>query len=194
MRLCLLRPLNKDIANNYILKNASLVSGVADYIFAAEHPWTRVLAGKKVLVIHPFAESIRSQYAKRALLFENPEVLPEFELKTIQAYQSIGGNNPRNYPDWFAARDAMKMEIDRHDFDIALVGAGAYGLFLTHHCKQIGKKAVYMGGWLQILFGILGKRWDTRKEMQPLFNTHWIRPKREEVPAGHDSIEDGCYW
>lgn len=34
--------------------------------FFVEHPWTKALKGKTVLVIHPFAETIERQYKKRA--------------------------------------------------------------------------------------------------------------------------------
>ena len=53
--------------------------------------WTQALKGKKVLVIHPFIETIKKQYAKRKLLFKSPDLLPDFELLTIKAVQSIGG-------------------------------------------------------------------------------------------------------
>ena len=184
----------KKIAKEILPQNALLVdaANISPCMFAAEYPWTRVLSGKKVLVIHPFAESIRSQYKKRELLFENQDILPEFDLLTLTAYQSIGGNNPDNYPSWFAARDAMKLAIDKIDFDIALVAAGAYGLFLAHHCKLIGKKAVHMAGGSQLLFGIQGKRWE-HVDTIPV-NEHWVRPKDEEIPQNHKQIEDGCYW
>ena len=61
--------------------------------FFAERPWTRYLEGKKVLVVHPFAETIKKQYAKRELLFKNNLVLPKFsELHVVKAVQSMGGN------------------------------------------------------------------------------------------------------
>jgi len=33
-------------------------------------PWSEILEGKKVLVIHPFEESIKNQYSKHSLLFD----------------------------------------------------------------------------------------------------------------------------
>ena len=53
--------------------------------------WTHHLAGKKVLVIHPFAKTIAAQFAKRDLLFPDPEFLPAFELEVVAAVQSAGG-------------------------------------------------------------------------------------------------------
>lgn len=46
--------------------------------FFAERSWTRYLEGKKILVVLPFAETIKKLYAKRELLFKNKLVLPIF--------------------------------------------------------------------------------------------------------------------
>ena len=51
--------------------------------------WTKALEGKRVLVIHPFTTSIRSQYKNRKQLFENQNILPDFALLTLRAVQSI---------------------------------------------------------------------------------------------------------
>ena len=40
------------------------------------------------------------------------------------------------------------------NFDIALIGCGAYGFPLAAFVKGIGKKAVHIGGPLQLFFGI----------------------------------------
>lgn len=56
-----------------------------------DEPWSKALEGKKVLVVHPFAATIQEQYTKRKLLWQNKDVLPQFELKTLKAIQSIGG-------------------------------------------------------------------------------------------------------
>ena len=99
--------------------------------------------------MHPFSETIESQYKnKKKKLFKNSEVLPEFaSLQTIKAVQSIAGN-PVGFDTWFDALDWMKSEIDKKDFDIALLGCGAYALPLAAHIKRMGKKVVHMGGVL----------------------------------------------
>ena len=53
----------------------------------------------------------------------------------------------------------MENEIDKHDYEVCLIGCGAYGLPLAAHVKKQGKKAIHIGGALQLLFGIMGKRW-----------------------------------
>ena len=158
-----------------------------------DNPWSRILTGKKVLVIHPFAQSIESQYKHHDKLFTNPNVLPDFELKTIKAVQSIAGQ-PTPFPTWLAALNDMKKQISDSDFDIALIGCGAYGLPLAAHCKSIGKQAVHMGGALQILFGIKGKRWDETPKISALYNDYWTRPSESEKPKAASSVEGACYW
>jgi len=158
-------------------------------------PWSQELRGKKVLVIHPYDESIRRQYQRRHLLFSDPLVLPEFELATLRAVQSIGENGAA-FPNWFDALDSMKEQVAARDFDIAIIGCGAYGLPLAAFVKRLGKKAVHLGGATQLLFGIKGKRWENNylDYKERLINTHWVRPLPEEVPGNFMRVENGCYW
>ncbi len=158
-----------------------------------EHPWSEALEGKTVLVIHPFAETIQRQYQRRELLFANPKILPEFALKTLKSVQSIAGNNC-DFSDWFAALDWMIEQVTQIEFDVAIIGAGAYGLPLAAQVKRLGKKGIHLGGATQILFGIRGKRWDDDPFFQTLFNEHWVRPLPTEVPGNFRVVEGGCYW
>ena len=156
-------------------------------------PWSRALAGKKVLVIHPFAKTIEAQYQKRENLWENKDVLPAFELKTIKAVQSIAGEKTP-FKDWFEALHHMEEQMDAIDYDIAIIGCGAYGFSLAAHAKRKGKKAVHLGGATQILFGVKGKRWDDMPAVNKFYNEYWVRPLPEETPARKNSVEGGCYW
>lgn len=174
--------------------------------FWSKNPWTRALKGKRVLVVHPFADTIRAQYARRAKLFSNPDILPEFAtLSIIPAVQSIGGQNDR-FNDWFQALEWMKNEIDNQTYDICLIGCGAYGFPLAAHVKRQGKQAIHLGGALQLLFGIKGKRWEDPnygvKEWglpKGLYselcnNPFWVRPMGDETPSTANKVENGCYW
>lgn len=156
-------------------------------------PWTEALAGKRVLVVHPFQHSIESQFARRQLLFQDPRILPTFELTVIRAVQSIAGTRTE-YPTWFDAYEHMRLQMSDVDFDVALVGCGAYGLPLAAHAKRLGRKGIHLGGALQILFGIKGRRWDGHEFISHLYNEHWVRPNASERPPNHAQVEDGCYW
>ena len=162
--------------------------------FFSPNPWTRALEGKKVLVVHPFDETIKQQYLKRKLLFEN-NLLPNFELKTIKAVQSIAGVQTE-FSDWFEALEFMKAQINSIDYDICIIGAGAYGFALAAHVKRMGKKAIHLGGVTQLLFGIKGKRWEEYVvwPYTNLYNEHWVRPGEKEKPKNAEVVEGACYW
>ena len=158
-------------------------------------PWTQVLAGKKIVVVHPFAETIERQYEQnRTKLFENQLVLPMFsKLETVKAVQSIAGNAV-DFSNWFDALDFMKNEIQKKDFDIALLGCGAYGMPLAAHVKRMGKKAVHMGGILQFLFGIKGKRYIDDPKTNIFINEYFVSPDDADRPTHAEIVEGGCYW
>lgn len=179
------------------LRNAKFVSLEILNPYWSKQPWTRALKGKKVLVIHPFAETIRMQYNKREKLFSNPETLPQFELHIIKAVQSLGGND--QFKDWFEALEWMKNEMDKIDYEICLIGCGAYGFPLAAYAKRKGKKAVHLAGALQLLFGIKGKRWEDpnynkKYNYSALMNEYWVKPKNDEKSQNASQVEGGCYW
>ena len=183
--------------------NLTKVTLLALEPYWSKNPWSRILEGKKVLVIHPFASLIEQQYKeKREILFDDKQVLPKFDLKTIKAVQSLGGDC--EYSDWFEALDSMKKQMDATDYDIVLLGCGAYGFPLAAHAKRMGKQAVHLGGALQLLFGIRGKRWDNpefgskskcaKRGYRQLFNKEWIYPTDAYKPKSAEKVEGGCYW
>ena len=174
------------------------------YPFWVDNPWTRVLEGKKVLVIYPFSNSITSQYSRKDLLFKNKKILPDFELITYKPVQSAAYEKVE-FKTWFDALNHMKEEIGTIDFDVAILGCGAYGLPLAAHIKRMGKQAVHMGGGTQLLFGIKGARWDNNAyhysnlpqlntNYSSLYNEFWVRPLPEETPSAAKLVEGACYW
>ncbi|MCG2792781.1 MAG: hypothetical protein L6262_04435 [Weeksellaceae bacterium] len=159
-----------------------------------DDPWSYELKGKKVLVVHPFEESIRRQFAQKDFLYKNPKILPDFDLKTIKAVQTIAGQKS-DFKAWFDALDSMKDQILKTDFDIAIIGCGAYGFPLASFVKEMGKQAIHLGGVTQLLFGIKGKRWEDWQHYRDLRKNkgdHWIYA--DEIPENYKKIEGGCYW
>lgn len=183
---------------NYLRNEVLKISREICNPFFSTSPWTRILEKKKILVIHPFEETIRTQYARREKLFMNKDVLPEFELHTLKAIQSLGGKS-NQFKDWFEALNWMKQEMGKINYDICLIGCGAYGFPLAAHAKRMGRKAVHLGGSLQLLFGIIGSRWANANynktyNYSSLINEYWVRPNIQERPQNSSQVEGGCYW
>ena len=174
------------------------------YPFFVNNPWTKALKGKTVLVVHPFVFSIKQQYKNRKLIFDNPDIWPDYELKVFRAVQSNAGAKVP-FKNWFDALKYMEDGISHIDFDYAIIGCGAYGLSLAASIKRMGKKSIHLGGGSQLLFGIKGRRWeedyrywylpkDYSTDYRVLFNKYWIRPNSDETPIGASNVEGACYW
>ena len=151
--------------------------------FYFEKPWSRLLVGKKVLVVNPFKETIIDQHKNLSKIWGDRDVMPEFELLTYKSEFLTSGTSPS----WKDTLTKMKDDIGKMDFDIALLGCSLYGLPLMSHIKSIGSS-------LQLLFGIKGKRWDVHPEIAPMYNEYWVRPKSSEIPQNYRGGDGGTYW
>lgn len=171
--------------NTQLMQNAGLAS--------ASKGWAYALEGKKVLVVHPFTDTIESQYNNnREKIFPGTNALPKFELKCVKAVQTIADQEDNRFETWFDALDYMTEEIRKQEFDVCLIGCGAYGFLLASRVKEMGKIAIHMGGSLQTLFGIRGGRWDNK--YSDMYNEYWVYPSLAETPKGFEKVEGGCYW
>jgi hypothetical protein len=55
----------------------------------------------------------------------------------------------------------MKSEIAKIEFDVALLACGSYAMPLGDFvASEMRKKAIYVGGILQLIFGIMGRRYE----------------------------------
>lgn len=163
--------------------------GLEPYHF--KNPWSKCLENKNVLVIHPFEKSIQNNYKNRKKLFKDPDVLPEFNLLTIKAEQNLS-NFQSNY---FESIERTQNKIKQLDFDVAIIGCGASGLPLASYIKkELKKTAIHLAGATQVLFGIIGKRWEEYPQFVKIINEYWTRPLPEEMPTEYLKVESGCYW
>jgi len=160
-------------------------------------PWTHYLYGKKVLIINPFVESFKKQIQNGFQIFKDKKVfLDGQEFVFYKSYQTIAGNHIHN--DWLETFTIMCNDIKNLDFDIALLGCGGYGLPLCNFIKtKLNKSAIYIGGGLQLLFGVMGTRWENNEMWKKIIkenNTKFIRPSGDELCPNLQTIENGCYW
>jgi hypothetical protein len=137
-------------------------------------------------------KSIKTQYDRRELLFENSDVLPNFELITLQAKYF---DDPI-FNSWQKIYNYYLEEITKVDFDVAILGCGSWGMPIAAEIKRKGKVALHLGGATQVLFGITGNRWETQYPgfTKKFVNSYWVRPLEEETPQWAQNYEDSCYW
>ena len=63
----------------------------------------------------------------------------------------------------------MQFKLNDFDFDVALVGAGCYSIFLCEYIKlKLNKPAIHLGGVLHFNFGITGGRWIKTQPLRSL--------------------------
>ncbi len=164
-------------------------------IATGKNGWSDCLEGKKVLVIHPFTKSIEYQYKNhREELYPGTNKMPVFDLKLIKAVQTIADSKDERFVNWFEALDYMTEEAEKVDFDVALIGCGAYGFPLAARIKRMNKVAIHMGGAVQNLFGIKSARGMANSTINKDYNDAWIFPDESEIPEGYKKVENGCYW
>jgi hypothetical protein len=177
--------------------SAALTTITAVEPYYHESPWTQALEGKRVLVVSPFEDSIlrqRARFSGRDLFPDNPAVFPNFELTVVRSPFSAALVAP-NHKDWHAALAHMEARIAAVDFDVCLVGAGAYSLPICSFVRtDLRRSAVHLGGAMQIFFGIKGRRWDAHPTISKLFNENWARPLAHERPKRRWKNDGGAYW
>lgn len=162
--------------------------------FYWSRPWTGALAGKRVLVVTPFASSVVSQYEKREKIWPaNPELLPAFSLSVVRAPLS-GGIAPPEHRDWNESLTILKEQVREHSFDVLIAGAGAFAPPLAALARSMGRIGINLGGSTQVLFGIRGARWDRHPYISKFFNESWVRPSSAETPQDAHQVEGACYW
>jgi hypothetical protein len=162
--------------------------------FRQTRPWSEALTDRSVLVIHPFAASIETQYrCHRSKLFRDSRVLPAFQLQVLKPPLTHAPNT-EGFMSWTDAFQHLEDQVLAMSFDLALLGCGAYGLPLAAAIRREGRQAIQLGGALQLLFGICGSRWDGDSQIQRLITPDWCRPRFDETPTTAAGIEGGCYW
>jgi hypothetical protein len=148
-------------------------------------PWTQALRGMKILLISPFVDLMRDTTVYGVDLF------PECTFVYLKPPQTQGLEPSREWHDEFQDFCEKVKEVE---FDVALCSCGGYGNPLCAYIHSLGKSAIYVGGVLQMYFGIYGNRWLTeRKDVLSIYMTpQWTRPT--ERPRGFENIEKSCYW
>ena len=157
-------------------------------------PWTFTLKGKRVLIVSSFADTMREKDKTRDKVY-GIDLFPECNLMYIKPPQTQADE----------PCDGFTIELERFykqldsisgNYDVALVAAGGYGNLICDHIYNTGHSAIYVGGVLQMYFGIIGQRWIRERSdvIRHYINEHWTRPSDQEKPRNYTAIEKSCYW
>lgn len=158
------------------------------------NPWTLALKGKRLLIVSPFIKSMKEKLDILPEIY-GIDLFPDCQFIFIKPPQTQGECESEEF-DIELEKFMKKVKAIKDDFDIVLCSCGGYGNLVCAEIYKLGKSAIYVGGVLQMYFGIYGNRWlKERPDILRLFmNKYWTRPKEEECPIGHKGVEGGCYW
>ena len=181
-----------------------MLRNLEPYYVKPQLRWSSLLEKKTVAIINSFAQTCEEQtYLSKAIWPTDTQSLLPSSTKwvPIQTYfpPNIAGSNNEvswNVESWNTAVEQIvkQVEEERYHIDIAIIGCGALGMIIASKLKEMGIQCIVMGGALQILFGIRGKRWDTHPVISKFFNDAWVVPPDSCKPLGFKKIEGGCYW
>ena len=178
------------------------------YLSNYSDPWTKYLKGKKVLVVNSSASSIKKQWDNIDNIWgDKKELICPFELVDVIrspfAPSVCGGDifyGDKKINDWIESSEMICDFIDDVDFDVALIGAGAYAPVLASYIKSKNKSVVTTCGSTQLFFGVKGKRWteNDNNAHHKVIDDNWIFPIKEDLPINLkfvESFEGGnAYW
>lgn len=172
------------------------------------HPskrWTQHLAGKRVAVVSSFATTIEKQLKSGAAakvwtadcsgMISDPTI--EWSFVRTGYSPHLAGDRagwPAAIRTWEQAVDYVVEEVVKSGAEIALIGCGGLGMVIGGRLREKGISAMLLGGAVQVLFGIKGRRWAKHDIISLYWNDAWVWPADEETPRGATLVERGCYW
>ena len=159
--------------------------------------WLPFLRGRRVLLVSPFAELLRSRATCET--FEavwRKTGKPWFEPAAVDALALPYGfarATQARYETALDLLDEVNARVAARTFDVVLIGAGILGSMIAPAVKDQGRVGLSVGGHLQVLFGVRGQRWDERPEWRRNYiNDAWIEmPERYRPDPGET---DENYW
>jgi hypothetical protein len=175
------------------------------YYVRPELWWTQALAGKSICVVSSFAQTIQRQLegaaakkiwrgAQAGLLDISGASWSYVRTGYAPSLAQGRGGWPQGVQNWRDAVDKLEREVVATGATVALIGCGGLGMILGARLKRRGVSAIILGGAVQVLFGIKGRRWANHEIISKFWNANWVWPAVDEVPGGAQFVEGGCYW
>lgn len=170
------------------------------YYWPVKERWFEPLHGQRVCVVSSFAHTIASQIKKgERRIWPDGNMWPSAEwsfVKTGYAPSLALGRAGWECDDlesWETCVDYVVGEVMKTSARVVLIGCGGLGMIIAGRLQAAGKLCIVMGGAIQVLFGIKGRRWQEH-QISGFWNSDWVGPSESETPAGAIDVERGCYW
>ena len=145
---------------------------------------------KKICIVSYFADEMKNQLEFINEIWGNKFKINPALFEFVETYNTISGNTPHS--GFTETYNEIVKKLDKSESNYYFLSCGCYGLPLCDYLKNKGHNSLYVGGLLQILFGLMGKRWETRQEVLQFFNIYWKYPQKR--PKNSVGVEGGCYW
>lgn len=170
---------------------------VRDPAVPAGECWLELLRGRRLLIVSPFADLLRER--ARADVYEPAWVAVGkrwFEPAAVASVEIPYGFDPETQRRYGSALELLEDVSDRLaalDFDVALIGAGGISIPMAAAVKASGRVALSLGGHLQVMFGVHGRRWLSRRRWrEEIINDAWVGVPERYRPDPALAVED--YW
>lgn len=168
------------------------------YMDTIHYQFPKIFENKRVLIITSHYETVSAQLDKRSKLFHKNIFADTTQFFVYKPPQQNGGSHDGQ--SWINHMEKMKCDLDdiKHKvfkFDIALVSCGGFGMIVSDHIFSVlNSSVIYVGGALQIYFGIMGKRWNSNDRITRHMNSEWTYPMDGDKPKNPNLCENNCYW
>jgi hypothetical protein len=168
------------------------------YMGSSSYQFHKIFENKRVLIISSHYETVKSQIDKKAVLFNQPIFSDTTQFFVYKPPQQNGGSH--NGQSWVDHADKMRRDLrnikeNKFNFDIALVSCGGFGMIISDYIfSELKSSVMYVGGALQIYFGIMGQRWNSNDRIARHMNSEWTYPMDADKPKHPNLCENNCYW
>ena len=163
-----------------------------------EYSFNQLFKNKKVLIISSHKHTIDQQIPKLPLIFPKPLFDPSTTFFTYKPPQQNAGSHDQHHWKYHfdnMAADLKHIKENKFNFDVALVSCGGFGMPISDYIfSDLHTSAIYVGGALQLFFGIQGERWQSSKFIQDVKNEHWTTVLDSDKPRNPRLCENSCYW
>ena len=169
------------------------------YMDHPEYKFNTIFKNKKVLIITSHKETTINQLTTKNYekVFSESLFDETTEFHVYKPPQQNAGNHDNN--SWYFHYEKMKNELrevkKEFEFDIALVSCGGFGMPISDFIyTELKTSSIYVGGALQLFFGITGRRWAGSQNITKRINSYWTSVLDSDKPKNTELCEGGCYW